>query len=107
MPDVSGANRTQCQTLVIAVKALFSVIVDKLWFCLCFFRPFEKPLDGKRVRILLTTGQFCSKHGQAFRTGFIQEFVFVRQIHTMNTNSSMKPVRNAWPGFEPMKLSRR
>ena len=46
-------------------------------------------------RIHLTTGQFGSKHSQAFRRGFVRALVFTAWICLMNTNSLMKHVRNA------------
>ena len=52
----------------------------------------EERKKGGSVRNLVTTGESVTKHGQAIRTGFIVEFIFVRQIHTVNTNSAMKPV---------------
>ena len=58
------------------------------------------------IRIHLTTGQFASKHGEAFRTGFISEFVstvsivFTVWICLTNTNFLMKFVRNSCPCFE-------
>ena len=55
--------------------------------------------NGK-VRIHSTTGQFASKHGQAFCTGFIKEFVCTVWICLTNTNSLMNPVRNDSPCFE-------
>ena len=47
------------------------------------------------LRIHLTTGESGTTHGQAIRTGFIKGFVLVQQIHTIHTNSLMKPVRIA------------
>ena len=44
------------------------------------------------VRIHLTTGESTTKHGQAICTGFLKESVIVKQIHTVNTNSLIKPV---------------
>ena len=52
----------------------------------------------------LTKGETGSKHGKAIHKGFIEECVFVRQIQTVNTNSSMKTVRIAWPRLSQILL---
>ena len=47
------------------------------------------------VRIHLTTGESATKHGQAIRMSFTREFLIVQQMHTVDTNFLMKPVRDA------------
>ena len=59
----------------------------------------------RMVRIHLTTRESGTKHGQATRTSFIREFVLVQQIHTVHTNSLMKPVRIAWHVLSQILLS--
>ena len=54
----------------------------------------ESPF-GHFVKTHLTTGESATKHGQETLTGFLSEFVFVHQIHTVNMNSLMKPARIA------------
>ena len=82
-----GASVQPVAILVACICCLPLIVLALLFF---------KRYDVIRtVRIHLTTGQFGSKHGQAFRTGFIKELVFTAWIYPMNTISLMKPVRNA------------
>ena len=49
-------------------------------------------------------GECATKYRQTIRTGFIKEFVLIQQIHTVNTNSLMQPVRIVWPFFSQFLL---
>ena len=43
------------------------------------------------VRSLITTGDLPPKRGQTIRADLIEEFIYISQIDTWNTNSSMEP----------------
>ena len=47
------------------------------------------------VRLQITSGGYRTKHGQAIRTEFIEEFVLPDWTCSMCANSSINPVRIA------------
>ena len=47
------------------------------------------------VRLQITSGRYRTKHGQAIRTEFIEEFAYIEHVQSGKTNSSMNSVRIA------------
>ena len=47
------------------------------------------------VRLQITSGRYRTKHGQAIRTEFIEEFAHIEHVQSGKTNSSMNSVRIA------------
>ena len=105
--ELFASRKLLCLTFTEIVKSEISTknsLMRSVWIAWPRFvhnLPLSFAIYLYKVRIHLTTGESGTKHGQAVCPVFIKAFVFVKQFHSVNTNSLKNPVRNTWPYYVP------